>query len=144
MMAEHKVFQTAGVKNVPFCTLEVIMIVPFNKLNGKKAKNTSWHCLTWRQTIEKRIPQAMSTRNRKRTMATPPSCPNRLRTTKVVAKNHPQPHEMSMYSRCSVHWTHIRRPSSKKVETRQKRAKWGRMCFVCRVIWKSGMTEDKL
>ena len=87
--------------------------------------------------MEKRTTQAMSTRNRKRTMVTPPSCPRRFSTTNMVAMNQPQPHDMSMYSRCSVHWTHIRTPSSKKVETRQKRAKWGRTCFVCRVIWKS-------
>ena len=87
--------------------------------------------------MEKRTTQAMSTRNRKRTIVTPPSCPRRFNTTNIVAMNQPQPHDMSMYSRCSVHWTHIRTPSSKKVETRQKRAKWGRTCFVCRVIWKS-------
>merc|ERR1719383_19045 len=36
---------------------------------------------------------------------------------------------MSMYSRCSDHCTHILIPSSKKVDTRQNRARWGRTCF---------------
>jgi hypothetical protein len=41
-----------------------------------------------------------------------------------------------MYSRCSFHWTHMRIPSSKKVETRQKRARCGRICFVLLVTYK--------
>ncbi len=42
---------------------------------------------------------------------------------------------MSMYSLCSFHWTHMRIPSSKNVETRQKRARWGRTCFVLLVTY---------
>merc|ERR1719430_900007 len=40
---------------------------------------------------------------------------------------------MSIYSLCSDHWTHIRMPSSKNVDTRHKRAKCGRTCFDERV-----------
>ena len=66
-------------------------------------------------TTKKRMPQAMSTLNLEdkfglkyaatpkkahlvRTMATAPSWPIRLVTTKRVAKNQPQPHDISMYS----------------------------------------------
>merc|ERR1711951_159156 len=42
---------------------------------------------------------------------------------------------MSMYSLCSLHWTHILTPSSKNVETRQNLARWGRTCLECRVTW---------
>ena len=80
--------------------------------------------------MKNRIPQAMSTFCLISTIATPPSCPTRLMTTNMVARNHPQPQLMSMYSLCSDHCTHMRMPSSKKVETRQKRARWGSTCFV--------------
>merc|ERR1719342_1918919 len=36
---------------------------------------------------------------------------------------------MSMYSLCSLHWTHILIPSSKKVDTRQNLARCGKTCF---------------
>ena len=70
---------------------------------------------TWRMTTKKRMPQAISTLNLEdkfvsiyaatpkkghlvRTMATAPSWPMRLVTTKRVARNQPQPHDISMYS----------------------------------------------
>lgn len=81
-------------------------------------------------TMPKSRAQAASTLKRKRTMMQPPSWPNRLRMTKRVAKNLPQPHEMSMYSLCSFHWKYMRIPSSRKVEMRQSLAKVGKNTFV--------------
>ena len=42
-------------------------------------------------TMKKSMPHAMSTFCLRSTMATPPSCPTRLRMTKRVARNQPQP-----------------------------------------------------
>ena len=92
---------------------------------------------TCKKTMPNRMPQAISTFFLSRTMATPPSWPTRLMTTKRVARNQPQPHEMSMYSLCSPHCTHMRMPSSKKVDTRQKRARWGSTCLEWRVTCKN-------
>ncbi|KAJ8960460.1 hypothetical protein NQ318_013744 [Aromia moschata] len=36
--------------------------------------------------------------------------------------NFPHPQDMSMYSLCSDHWNHIRRPSSRNVDIRQSLA----------------------
>lgn len=46
-------------------------------------------------------------------------------TTNIVARNFPQPHDMSMYSLCSTHCTHMRMPSSKNVEMRHNLATVG-------------------
>ena len=70
------------------------------------------------------------------TIVTPPNCPRRFITTNKVAKNQPHPHEISIYSLCSDHWTHIRMPSSKNVETKHRRAKCGRTCFDERVTYR--------
>ena len=56
-------------------------------------------------------PHAISTLKRNITMPTPPSCPMRLITTNMVAKNQPQPHDMSTYSLCSFHCVPILIPS---------------------------------
>ena len=42
--------------------------------------------------------QALEKLHLVRTIATAPNCPIRLVTTKRVARNHPQPQDMSMYS----------------------------------------------
>ena len=91
---------------------------------------------TWRKTIPKRMPQAMSTFSLSMTIVTPPNCPRRFITTNKVAKNQPHPQEISIYSLCSDHWTHIRMPSSKNVETKHRRAKCGRTCFDERVTYR--------
>lgn len=75
--------------------------------------------------MKKSSPTAMSTLNLAITMPQPPSWPNRLTSTKTVARNLPQPQLMSMYSRCSFHWMYMRRPSSKNVAMRHKRATVG-------------------
>ena len=80
--------------------------------------------------MPKRRAQAMSTFQRKRTMKQPPNWPNRLMMTNMVARNLPQPQEMSMYSLCSFHWKYIRIPSSRKVEIRQSLANVGRIVLV--------------
>lgn len=53
----------------------------------------------------------------------------------------PQPQLMFMYSRCSFHWNHMRRPSSKNVAIKQNLANVGRMCFpfliTCHCVRKS-------
>jgi hypothetical protein len=82
------------------------------------------------QTIPKSRAQAISTFQRRRTIKQPPSCPNRLMITNIVAKNLPHPQEMSMYSLCSFHWKYIRIPSSRKVEIRHNLAKVGRIVLV--------------
>lgn len=41
----------------------------------------------------------------------------------------PHPQLMSMYSLCSFHWNHIRKPSSKNVAIKQNLAIVGRTCF---------------
>ena len=88
---------------------------------------------TWRKTIPKRMPQAMSTFSLSMSIVTPPNCPRRFITTNKVAINQPHPQEISIYSLSSDHWTHIRMPSSKNVETKHRRAKCGRTCFDERV-----------
>lgn len=103
------------------------------------------------------IPQAISTLNRVITKAQPPNCPKRLTNTKTVAKNFkfqanetdkrfrycfflllqwisniltvPHPQLISIYSLCSFHWNHIRKPSSKNVAIKQNLAIVGRTCF---------------
>ena len=87
------------------------------------------------------MPHAISTFNLSMTIVTPPSCPNRFTTTNNVAINQPQPHDMSIYSLCSDHCTHILIPSSKNVETRHRRAKCGRTCFDERVTYMTDMDE---
>ena len=82
------------------------------------------------------MPQAMSTFSLSMTIVTPPNCPRRFITTNKVAKNQPHPQEISIYSLCSDHWTHIRMPSSKNVETKHRRAKCGRTCFDERVTYR--------
>lgn len=103
--------------------------------------------------MKNRSPQAICTRRRKMTITTPPSWPSKFTSTKTVAKNFPQFHDIFMYSLCSFHlkakieimitgWdslsvfctycTHIRIPSSKKVAIRQRRATVGRIRFPLR------------
>lgn len=41
----------------------------------------------------------------------------------------PHPQLISIYSLCSFHWNHIRKPSSKNVAIKQNLAIVGRMCF---------------
>ena len=84
---------------------------------------------TCRTTMKNSTPHAISTLKRNITMPTPPSCPMRLITTNMVAKNQPQPHDMSMYSLCSFHCVHILIPSSKNVDTRQALATIGNICL---------------
>jgi len=90
---------------------------------------TSGVSITCSTTMKNSSPQAISTLKRPRTMTQPPICPTRLTSTKSIAKNHPHPQDMSMYSRCSFHWNHIRSPSSKNVDIRQNLATVGRMFF---------------
>lgn len=87
--------------------------------------------LTCRTTMKNKTPQAIATRNLPITITQPPSCPIKLTKTKTVARNFPHPQDMSIYSRCSDHWTHIRIPSSRNVEIRHNLAIVGRTCFPC-------------
>lgn len=77
-----------------------------------------------------RMIQAMGTFRRIKTMIQPPNWPNKLMMTNMVARNFPQPHEISMYSLCSFHWNHIRIPSSKNVDMRHNLAMWGSTVLV--------------
>ena len=81
--------------------------------------------------MKKRIPQAIGTRNLPITMTHPPICPIKLTKTNIVANIWPHPHDISIYSRCSDHWTHIRIPSSRNVEMRHNLAIVGRTCLPC-------------
>lgn len=69
--------------------------------------------------MKNKTPQAMGTFFCIKTKAHPPSWPIKFIRTNSVAKNLPQPQDISMYSLCSDHCTHIRIPSSKNVEIRQ-------------------------
>lgn len=84
---------------------------------------------TCKMTMKNSTPQAMGTLYLTMTITQPPNWPIRLTNTKSVAKILPQPHDMSIYSLCSFHWNHIRSPSSKNVEIKQRRATVGRMYF---------------
>lgn len=90
--------------------------------------------------MKNNVPTAISTLNLEITMTQPPSCPNKLIKTNIVARNLPQPQLMSMYSRCSFHWNHIRSPSSKKVAIKQRRATIGRMflpfLIICKIYFR--------
>lgn len=86
--------------------------------------------------MKKRIPTAMSTLNLAMTIPQPPSCPIKFTNTKTVAINLPQPQLMSMYSRCSFHWKYMRRPSSKNVAIRHRRATVGRIFLPRRITYK--------
>ena len=46
---------------------------------------------------------------------------------KAQATEYEQFQDIERYSACSYHCTHMRRPSSKKVETKQNLAMWGRV-----------------
>lgn len=83
--------------------------------------------------MKNRTPTAMSTLNLAMTIPQPPNCPIKLTKTNTVAKNLPQPQLISMYSRCSFHWKYIRKPSSKNVAIRHKRATVGRMFLPRRI-----------
>lgn len=74
-------------------------------------------------------PQAIGTLYLIITITQPPSWPIRLTKTKTVAKNLPQPHDISMYSLCSAHWNHIRKPSSKNVDIKHNLATVGNIYF---------------
>jgi hypothetical protein len=87
---------------------------------------------TCRQTMKKRTPQAMGTFFLSKTIVHPPNWPKKLMRTNIVAKNQPQPQEMSIYSLCSDHWNHIRRPSSKNVEIRHSLVMCGRILLPLR------------
>lgn len=87
-------------------------------------------------TMKNRTPQAMLTLHLAITITHPPSCPRRFTRTKTVAKNFPQPHDASIYSRCSLHWNHIRKPSSRNVAIRHSRASIGSTCLPLRITCK--------
>lgn len=89
----------------------------------------------WRTTMKNNTPQAMLTRHLAMTITHPPSWPTRLIKTNNVARICPQPQDMSMYSLCSLHWNHMRNPSSKNVAIKQTRASVGSMCFPLRMTW---------
>lgn len=88
--------------------------------------------LTCSTTIKNKIPHAIGTLNLARTIIQPPSCPTKLMKTKSVAKNEPQPHDISINSLCSDHWTHIRIPSSTNVDIKHNRAIVGKNVFELR------------
>nr|CAD7438441.1 unnamed protein product [Timema bartmani] len=94
----------------------VVSYLPQSKLQTKPMY------LTCKTTIKKSTPQAMGTLNLPMTMTHPPSWPIRLTRTNIVARTFPQPQDISMYSLCSDHCTHIRIPSSKKVEIKHNLA----------------------
>lgn len=83
--------------------------------------------------MKNNTPQAIDTLYRIITITHPPNCPIKLTNTKTVAKNIPQPHDIFMYSLCSYHWNHIRKPSSRKVEIRHNRATVGSIYFPFRI-----------
>lgn len=89
--------------------------------------------LTCKTTMKNNTPHAIETLYLMITITHPPNCPIKLTNTKTVAKNFPQPHDISIYSLCSFHWNHIRNPSSRKVEMRHNLATVGRMCFPLRI-----------
>lgn len=83
--------------------------------------------------MKNNTPQAIGTFNLAMTITQPPICPIKLTNTNTVAKNFPQPHDISIYSLCSDHWNHIRKPSSKNVAMRHNRATVGNMYFPFRI-----------
>lgn len=84
---------------------------------------------TCRITMKKSTPQAIGTLYLIITITQPPSCPIKLTKTNNVAKIFPQPQDMSIYSLCSYHWNHIRKPSSKNVDIKHSLATVGRTYF---------------
>jgi len=106
--------QSGGESNVEFRDL----LLPVSLRNRS--------ILTCRTTMKNKIPHAIGTFKRNKTITTPPTCPSKLTSTKTVARNLPHDQLISIYSLCSFHCTHILSPSSKKVAIRHKRAIVGR------------------
>jgi len=102
-------------------------------LNRNCMSHSMLYAIVCRITMKNKTPQAMLTRHLLITMTHPPSCPIRFTRTKTVARNFPQPHDASIYSRCSLHWNHIRKPSSRKVAMRHNRANVGSTCLPLRI-----------
>lgn len=76
--------------------------------------------------MKNNIPQATRTCFCTSTRTHPPNCPTKLNSTKTVARNIPQFHDMSMYLLCSDHWKYIRRPSSINVDIKHNREAVGK------------------
>lgn len=85
--------------------------------------------------MKKSTPQAIGTLYLIITITQPPSCPIKLTKTNNVAKILPQPQDISIYSLCSYHWNHIRKPSSKNVDIKHSLATVGRTYFAFLVTY---------